>query len=440
MNHRSNLASIAKMIFVATLAASVWQAKSAPIDKDDVAITLERTGCLGPCPDYKVTIQGDGRLQFTTNETPESGQGRVSRWNGVLVPGTHEDRISPEVVAALVRKFEAADFWHLKRVYRQMSVDDPTYLVSLRVGTRVKSIEDHSGTEVGMPKVVHDLEDAVDQAAGTDRWITGNDDLIAWLEQVDFNFRSDEAAELAVAGEGQRAPESMVLALVDHGAPLDQPVSIPDTGPSQTEMASVALLRYSMERAHLDVFRRLASDGWLNRVGKAHVAELFAESAAGCLPTVVDAVADAGISIDVGMLISSGPTPEAKDRTALAALTVACNGDGAMPIQTAERLLAHGADPNHRDSLGRTPLYGVEDLDLLNVLLAHGADARAKSFKGESLVFGSWGEDVIVRLLEAGASPAGTDTWGSTLAELAKARNMPQVTRWLATHPEAYKR
>lgn len=440
MKHRWQLVSIANMTFAAALATCPWQAWSAPVETDKVVITLERSTCLGPCPDYKVTIQGDGRVQFTTDKDPENADQPMSRWNGVLVTGTHEARVAPEAVAALVRRFEAVGFWRLKHVYRRRSVDDPTYVVSLAEGSRTKSVEDHSGTAVGMPQAVRDLEDAIDQVAGTDRWITGNADLIPWLEQSGFNFRSAEAAEIAVAAEALRAPESTVLALIDRRAPLDQLISTPYLGPSQTQMAGVALILFSMERVHLDVFKRLVDDGWLDRAGRAKVAEMFAESAAGCSPAMVDAVADAGINVDAGMSINSGETPEAKGRTALAALMQACNADDAMPVQTAERLLAHGADPNHRDSLGRTPLYGVEDLDLLNFLLAHGADARAKSLDGGSLVFGSWGEDVVLRLLEAGASPAGTDTWGSTLAELADMRKMTRVTRWLSAHPEAYAR
>lgn len=442
MNRRWHVVSVAKMSFGMALAICALNARSASVDKPDIVITLERTTCLGPCPDYKVMIQGDGRVQFTTDTEPENAHRDMSRWNGVLVTGTHEVRVAPEAVAALVKQFEAAKFWRLKHEYSRISVDDPTYIVSLHVGSRTKRVIDHSGIEVGMPQTIRDLEDAIDHVAGTERWITGNADLISWLEQSGFNFRSAEAAKIAAAGEGQRAPESTVLAFIDRGAPLDHPVSTPGRGSPHTEMAAAALFRYSMERAHLEVFKRLVKDGWLDRVGKAHVAELFAESAAGCSPATVDAVADAGINVDAAMTIGSGDdTPQqAKSRTALAALTEACFSDGAMPVQTAERLLAHGADPNHRDSLGRTPLYGVEDLGLLNVLLAHGADAHAKSFDGRSLVFGSWGEDIILRLLEAGASPAGTDTWGSTLAELAEARKMTQVTHWLAAHPEAYAR
>lgn len=438
MSRRLHMGSVAKMAFVAALATCGLHARSAPIEKTDVVVTLERTACLGFCPDYKVTIQGDGRVQFTTDTAPDSSHRPISRWHGVLLPGTHEAKVAPDAVAALVRQFEAADFWHLKHTYRRKSIDDPTYIVSLRVGERTKTVVDHAGTEVGMPQTVSDLENTIDRIAGTDRWIRGDADLISWLEQSDFNFRSADAAEIAAAGEGQRAPESTVLALIDRGAPLEQPVSTRYPGPPQMEMAAVALIRYSMERGHLEVFKRLAKDGWLDRVGKTEVAELFAESAGGCSPVVVDAVADAGINIDAGMSINSGDSPQAKGRTALAELVRDCNGDEAKQLKTAESLLAHGADPNHRDSLGRTPLYGVENLELLNLLLAHGADARAKSLDGKSMLFGSWDDDVILRLLEAGASPAGTNSYGLTLAELAEARKMTQVTHWLAAHPDAY--
>ena len=75
------------MTFAAAMATCECHARSAPVEKDGVVITLERTACLGSCPNYKVTIQGDGRVQFTTDTAPANAHRRMSRWNGVLVTG-----------------------------------------------------------------------------------------------------------------------------------------------------------------------------------------------------------------------------------------------------------------------------------------------------------------------------------------------------------------
>jgi hypothetical protein len=98
-------------------------------------------------------------------------------------------------------------------------------VLTVDTGQRQKSVEDYEGKLAGMPKVVTELEDAVDKAAGTDRWLRGSG-LVAWLEGQHFDFYSLEAAQLAVSGANSRkADEAMVLALIDHGAPLDGEVS-----------------------------------------------------------------------------------------------------------------------------------------------------------------------------------------------------------------------
>lgn len=421
-----------------------------PVDPAKVRITLERSACYGTCPDYKVTIYGDGRVSFTTGTEPTGRvlgshrQFAVSQ--GVLLPGTHEDRIAPEAVAALVEKFRAAGFFRLKSEYQAGVTDNPTYVLSFDTGRKSMTVLDYVGREAGMPEAVTDLENAVDALAGTDRWVRGSKPLIAWLEQQQFDFRSLEAAQLALAALDGKADEATVLALIDHGAPLEAAINTGESiagEPPKREPVGQRLLQAAISRGKPNLFRKLVASGWLERLGKQRIGEDFAQNAAGCSPALVDAAAQAGINIDQPAPIDSeANTSEAQGKTALAELATSygCRGPGreASRLATARRLLALGANPNHRDSMGRTAIYGVQNLDLLNLLLNHGADAKVNDNEGKSMVFGSWLDPIVARLLEAGASPVGRyDIDGKRTLVQAAQNHMPKVAQWLATHPEA---
>lgn len=103
-------------------------------------------------------------------------------------------------------------------------------------------------------------------------------------------------------------------------------------------------------------------------------------------------------------------------------------------LATAKRLLALGADPNHRDRRGRTPLFEADDLDMVETLLANGADVTIRDENGLGPVFATWNDAIAVRLLRAGASPDGRDEDGHTLAERTVLYAMPATARWLAAH------
>ncbi|RUL75976.1 DUF6438 domain-containing protein [Dyella choica] len=436
--------------FIAALSTVAHSAAPELTTPDDATISLTRSACYGECPDYTVVIHGDGRVHFSTEVAAVSGADVVfrqyARSQGVLLPGTHEDSVPPQNVAELLAQFQRGGFWQLKDRYAARAMDNPTQIITLAVGGRHKQVIDYLGTEVGMPQAVLDLEDAIDRVAGTARWVEGNAALIPWLARQGFDFHSVQASELAVAGERHGADEAMVLALLDRGASLNLPVDdspVPRKVAGAPEPAGVLLIQATIRRGHAQVFQRLAAHGWLARWGKAKAAEAFAEQAAGCSPKLVDAVAAAGIDIDTVEHRAPGSDwQDVQGRTALNVLgdSYACGPNKDARVQTALRLLAHGANPNHRDSEGHTPLYQVEDLGLLNLLLANGADATIKSNTGESVVFGSWTDAIVLRLLQAGASPAGHYYDGMTLAQQTALRKMPHVAKWLAHHPEAYRR
>jgi hypothetical protein len=138
----------------------------------------------------------------------------------------------------------------------------------------------------------------------------------------------------------------------------------------------------AIRRGHAGLFNRLAAAGWLDAMGRDQAAQLFVQHGAGCSPALVDAVADAGIDIDV-------PEPP-QGGTALASVAGAPCWDTAgdhreeARIATARRLLARGADPNHRGSPGFTPLYFARGHPgMMHLLLAHGAerDCAGPGFK-----------------------------------------------------------
>lgn len=129
-------------------------------DWNSLVITLSRGVCYGTCPVYHVEIHGDGKVEFNGNQY-------------VAQPGHHEAQIPAAAVRALVAKFRAADFFALKDNYHGDVTDWPSVGVSIRFDGREKSVGDYAGHMAGMPDAVSDLEHAIDEAAGTERWIKG---------------------------------------------------------------------------------------------------------------------------------------------------------------------------------------------------------------------------------------------------------------------------
>lgn len=185
----------------------------------NIAVTLTRDPCFGGCPAYAVTVHGDGRVRF-------------EGWGDVIVPGVREYRIPAAQAEALIEQFRAADFWSLDDAYRGLITDHPTQYLTVTAGRRSKSVEDYAGLRAGMPDVVIALERAVDAAAGTERWVTGNAQTIDALAAQGFDFTSHDAADIAVAA-AFAAPE-VTIALLDRGVPLDsRPVCDGCSVPSQ---------------------------------------------------------------------------------------------------------------------------------------------------------------------------------------------------------------
>lgn len=146
-------------LFAFALAACASPPTQPPADTANASITLERTRCFGFCPDYSVTVRGDGQVIY---------QGRAF----VGVEGERRAEVSPQAAAALFARAEAIGFVNLRDEYRANITDIPSARVTLVTPDgRTKSVLDYGGEAVGMPASVRALQDEIDRVAGTNRWV-----------------------------------------------------------------------------------------------------------------------------------------------------------------------------------------------------------------------------------------------------------------------------
>jgi len=123
---------------------------------EDVTIILERAVCFGACPDYTVTIHGNGTVVY---------EGR----NFVAVQGKQTAHIAEEKVQELVDEFYRAGFFSLRERYEEQVTDLPSQTTSITIDGKTKTVYRY-GFE---PLRLAELEDRIDEIAGTEKWVKG---------------------------------------------------------------------------------------------------------------------------------------------------------------------------------------------------------------------------------------------------------------------------
>lgn len=124
----------------------------------NATITLTRGVCFGFCPDYSVTISGDGAVTYTGRRF-------------VNVTGEQHATIERAQVQALLTEFDRVNFTSLRDAYRANVTDLPTYTVSLTRNGQTKTVVDYGGLSAGMPQSVRNLQNEIDRVANTGRWV-----------------------------------------------------------------------------------------------------------------------------------------------------------------------------------------------------------------------------------------------------------------------------
>lgn len=135
----------------------------------DLLITLARTECYGLCPVYKVGIKADGAVMFEGIKNTET-------------KGISEGKIDETQIKNILREFENADYFNLEDRYDSKNcplaaTDNSTAVTSIQINGRQKTVSHYLGCaednqqRTPFPPKLRELENKIDEIAGTKRWI-----------------------------------------------------------------------------------------------------------------------------------------------------------------------------------------------------------------------------------------------------------------------------
>lgn len=122
----------------------------------DTEITLERTGCFGPCPVYSVTIAADGAVRF-------------HGLSHTAIAGVRVAKIGRAAVQRLLSFLAAHRFHTLPDRYPSLATDHPGTITTLRQGRASKRVE-HDRSDARATAILA-ITREIDRVAGTARWV-----------------------------------------------------------------------------------------------------------------------------------------------------------------------------------------------------------------------------------------------------------------------------
>jgi hypothetical protein len=398
-----------------------------PLNK--VTVSLERQSCYGSCPDYKVTVAGNGRATY-------EGGGYVD------VVGTHHYQIPPQGVAKLVESLGAHDIWSLRPAYTAAITDSATYILTVSMGDQVHRLEDYVGQMAGMPSTVSDFEDEVDRIAGSEGWIHLSEAAVAVLKEEHFNFTSQAGADLlarSVRNE-ETHDDQAILNLISLGAPIEG--SRPSYG---FEGRHHALIDEALKNQRAILIDPLIARGALdsNGVRDQHkIDAAFRASIAGGSLALVQKIWNIRGNQPHPSLkfndVSDEVKPVHKRVSVMLLLSHPPYEKGPWGgLGIAKWLIAQGCDMKDSKADGTTLLHiatEAEDLEFVRYLLEHGFDPSTPGRFGLPALGGAENEDVALLLLQAGTNMSKMNEDGFSFRNYAEGEHWGRVIEWLKAH------
>jgi len=407
-------------------------------DWNTVVMTLGRTSCLGSCPDYEVTVHGDGTVIYNGTRF-------------VAITGRHQCKISEASVHELVAAFRAADYYSLQDKYVWEATDLPTYISSIKIDGQSKQVVDYAGAVIGMPLAVSDLEVTIDRLSGAKGWTEGNADTVRCLREENWNFNSPEGARMLV-DVAQRGTADAVRELVAAGAPLNGRGELDHTPlmwaaqRGNVEMLHTLLKAGAGEQDARGIAAALAIAGQSKNKEVVNTLLTFGNSTGfrdDQGQTMLMLAAASGVLTVVDQVLKEHPSVNAQDKNGRTALMAASRGNDNNKSPEIDRawvvriLLEAGADPNIRDQDGNTPLIdATEDPNVVLVLLQGGANINAQNRAGQTALINSASPEVAWVLLANHADASIRDADGKTALDLARQYKLREKEEVLASGKE----
>ena len=111
----------------------------------EIMVQLEKSGCLGKCPVYVMTIYSDQTIVFEA-------------WAHTLVDTTSTDTLSSEAYAKLLTSFEKEQFFNLDSSYVEPIVDAPFTHLSYKHGNNLKRVSNRGTAPPAYDLLVQQME------------------------------------------------------------------------------------------------------------------------------------------------------------------------------------------------------------------------------------------------------------------------------------------
>jgi len=189
----------------------------AKAEEDPIVITIKRTPCFGTCPDYDVTMRGDGTVTY---------EGR----SNVRIAGERTWKVDPAAVRALAREMQEAGYFELQGEYSAHVTDLPTTYTSLTIGTRSKTVKNYFKA----PEKLRDLENRIDLVSDAKRyvfisgaairemqktgWRATGADARDWMQRAIYAGDADVIGALVAAGYDPNAADENGVTLLMRAA------------------------------------------------------------------------------------------------------------------------------------------------------------------------------------------------------------------------------